>query len=119
MLSKQPPGVRAADLAVRLQEIAIPSDVPFKLEVGLAYAAQSRGLVLHAVGQNPATAQFGEVVANESEANPTAQSCCAIHPLTVSGKDLEMACRPECGWNLEWRIPGDMKLSFQAARSIG
>jgi len=28
-------------------------------------------------------------------------------------------CRPECGWNSVWRIPGDMKLSFQAARSIG
>ena len=28
-------------------------------------------------------------------------------------------CRPECGWNSEWRIPGNMKLSFQAARSIG
>jgi adenine-specific DNA-methyltransferase len=28
-------------------------------------------------------------------------------------------CRPECGWNSVWRIPGNMKLSFQAARSIG
>jgi len=28
-------------------------------------------------------------------------------------------CRLECGWNSEWRIPGNMKLSFQAARSIG
>jgi hypothetical protein len=28
-------------------------------------------------------------------------------------------CRPERGWNSVWRIPGDMKLSFHAARSIG
>jgi hypothetical protein len=30
-----------------------------------------------------------------------------------------IGCRPERGWNSVWRIPGDMKLSFQAARSIG
>jgi hypothetical protein len=30
-----------------------------------------------------------------------------------------VGCRPESGWNSVWRIPGDMKLSFQAARSIG
>jgi hypothetical protein len=28
-------------------------------------------------------------------------------------------CRPERGWNSVWRIPGGMKVSFQAARSIG
>src|SRR5882672_3217576 len=31
-----------------------------------------------------------------------------------------LRCRPECGWNSGLaRSPGNMKLSFQAARSIG
>jgi hypothetical protein len=28
-------------------------------------------------------------------------------------------CRPKCGWNLVGAFSGHMKLSFQAARSIG
>ena len=28
-------------------------------------------------------------------------------------------CRPECGWNSGGAISGNMKVSFQAARSIG
>jgi len=28
-------------------------------------------------------------------------------------------CRPECGWNFGGEISGNMRLSFQAARSIG
>jgi len=39
------------------------------------------------------------------------------NPITRLGR--RGRCRPECGWNSEWRIPGNMKLSFQAARSIG
>jgi transcriptional regulator with XRE-family HTH domain len=40
----------------------------------------------------------------------------AIH---FCGGGEPLWCRPECGWNSVWRIPGDMKVSFQAARSIG
>jgi hypothetical protein len=85
---------RAADLAVRLQEVAIPSDGLFKLRVNLAYAAQSRGVVLHAIGEKPATAQFGEIIAIGSSENNTAQIRYAIRPVRVSGKDLEMELFP-------------------------
>jgi len=94
VLAKQPSGIRKADLAVRLQEIAIPSDIPFTLGVGLAYAAQSRGLVLHATGQKPATAQFGEVIPVDNSENNTTQIRYAIRPVRVSGKDLEIELIP-------------------------
>ena len=32
---------------------------------------------------------------------------------------LKMRCRPGCGWNWRGAISGNMKVSFQAARSIG
>jgi CheY-like chemotaxis protein len=32
---------------------------------------------------------------------------------------LKMRCRPACGWNLRGAISGNLKLSDQAARSIG
>jgi hypothetical protein len=94
VLDKQPPTIRKADLAVRLQEIAVPSDIPFKLGVSLAYAAQSRGLMLHMVGEKPARAQFGEVIPIESAENNNTQIRYAIRPVRVSGKDLEMELIP-------------------------
>jgi hypothetical protein len=39
--------------------------------------------------------------------------------LIIIGDGNYAGFRPERGWNSVWRIPGDMKLSFQAARSIG
>jgi hypothetical protein len=33
--------------------------------------------------------------------------------------DFSSRCRPECGWNLVGAFSGHMKVSFQAARSIG
>jgi hypothetical protein len=38
---------------VRLQEISIPSDSPLTIVVGVAYAADSRGLVFEASGSEP------------------------------------------------------------------
>lgn len=90
--SKESPANRSStDLAVRLQEIAIPRDIPFTLAVNLAYGAYSRGLVLHASGAKPASAQFGEVIAIGPRAP---QIRYAIRPVRVSGKDLEMELFP-------------------------
>jgi hypothetical protein len=44
---------------------------------------------------------------------------CKFVKSVVTGSTDGGRCRPECGWNSEWRIPGNTKLSFQAARSIG
>jgi hypothetical protein len=41
------------------------------------------------------------------------QRLAAVHGMASQG------CRPECGGNLRGGISGDMKLSDQAARSIG
>ena len=94
VLDKQSPGIRSVDLAVRLQEIAIPSDIPFKLRIGLAYAAQSRGVVLNASGQKPATAQFGEVIPIDNSESHDAKIRYALRPVSISGNDLEMELFP-------------------------
>ena len=92
-LDKELPDIRKVDLAIRLQDIVIPSDDPFKLRVGLAYAANSRGVLLNASGQKPATAQFDEVIPiNNSEHE--AKTRYVLRPVTISGTDLEMQLFP-------------------------
>jgi L-asparagine oxygenase len=58
----------------------------------------------------------------ECLANSTSISIPLTRPgdtLLINNWRMLHGCRPERGWNSVWRIPGDMKLSFHAARSIG
>ena len=94
VLADQPSTTRKADFAIRLQEIGIPARIPFKLDFSVAYAGQSRGLLLHVAGEKPATAQFGEVISVESPDGNHSTMHYAIRPVRVSGKDLEMELIP-------------------------
>lgn len=82
------------DLAVRLQEIAIPSDSPLTIAVGVAYAADSRGLVLEASGSKPSTARFGEVIPLGKEADNARTVRYAISPVRATGINLMLELFP-------------------------
>ncbi len=82
------------DLAVRLQEIAIPSDSPLTIAVGVAYAADSRGLFLEASGSKPSTARFGEVIPLGNEADTAKTVRYAISPVRATGKNLALEMFP-------------------------
>jgi len=76
------------DLAVRLQEIAIPSDSPLTITVGVAYSADSRGLVLETSGSKPSTARFGQVIPLGKEADNARTVRYAISPVRATGNNL-------------------------------
>ncbi len=82
------------DLAVRLQEIAIPSDSPLTIAVGVAYAADSRGLVFEASSPKPSTARFGEVIPLGKEADSAKTARYAISPVRATGKNLALELFP-------------------------
>lgn len=82
------------DLAVRLQEIAIPSDSPLTIAVGVAYAADSRGLVFEASSPKPSTARFGEVIPLGKETASAKTARYAISPVRATGKNLALELFP-------------------------
>ncbi len=84
----------AEDFAVRLQEIAIPSDSPLTIAVGVAYAADSRGLVLEASGSKPSTARFGQVIPLGKEVDRAKTVRYAISPVRATGNNLTLELFP-------------------------
>jgi len=82
------------DMAVRLQEISIPSDSPLTIAVGVAYAADSRGLVFEASGSKPSTARFGEVIPLGKEVHNEKTVRYAISPVRAGGKNLSLELFP-------------------------
>lgn len=79
---------------VRLQEVALPSDIPFTLTIGIAYALSLRGLSLETSGAMPAKAQFGEVIEVGSSAIGANGVSHAIRPVIVRGRNLSMELFP-------------------------
>jgi hypothetical protein len=84
----------SGELRVRLQEISIPSDSPLSIVVGVAYAADSRGLVFEASGSKPSTARFGEVIAIGKAVPDSKEVRYAISPVRATGKDLTLELFP-------------------------
>ena len=82
-----------ADLAVRLQEISIPSDVPFKIALTVSYSADSRGLAIDASGAKPITVQLGEVIEVEAVTS-AAHRRYAILPVRAIGNNLNVELYP-------------------------
>jgi hypothetical protein len=76
------------DLAVRLQLISIPEGSPYSIALGVAYAADSRGLTIETSGSRPVTAQFGEVI---NVGDPVRRE---IRPVRATGKNLELELFP-------------------------
>ena len=82
------------DLTVRLQEISIPSDSPLSITVGVAYAANSRGLFFEASGCKTSTARFGEVIPIGNAIHDAKKARYAISPVRATGKDLALELFP-------------------------
>lgn len=82
------------DMAVRLQEISIPSDSPLIITVGVAYAADSRGLAFEASGSEPSTARFGEVIPVGNGTHNQRTVGYAISPVRATGKNLALELFP-------------------------
>jgi hypothetical protein len=84
----------AEDLAVRLQEIAIPPDSPLTIAVGVAYSADLRGLVLETYGSKPSTARFGQVIPLAREVDSVKTVQYAISPVRATGNNLTLELFP-------------------------
>jgi len=91
-----------ADLAVRLQELALPTSGPLTLVVGVAYGPGRRGLLLAAQGQTRATVRFGEVIPvnvsaekQDQRSDPESISTrYAVRPIRASGRLLRLELYP-------------------------
>jgi hypothetical protein len=88
------PAASPEELAVRLQEISVPPGIPLKVAVGVAYAADLRGLVFEAAGEKPSTARFGEVIPIAAEGTNVHAIPYAIRPIRATGKDLVLELFP-------------------------
>jgi hypothetical protein len=83
------------DLRVKLDEISIPEGSPYSIVVGVAYAADLRGLTIEASGSQPATAKFGEPIRAEGIAADPQSSGYGISPVYATGKNLVLELLPE------------------------
>jgi hypothetical protein len=89
------PNRGSKDLRVRLDEISIPEGSPYSIVVGVAYAADSRGLTIEASGSQPATAKFGEPILVEIGKAGSESSGYGISPIYAKGKNLVLELFPE------------------------
>jgi hypothetical protein len=106
------------DLTVRLQEISIPLDSPLSITVGVAYAANLRGLVFEASGSKPSTARFGEVIPVGKEVHDAKKVRYAISPVRATGKDLMLELFP-ANAELQLTIFRDLQVSEVSFENAG
>jgi hypothetical protein len=88
------PNRGSEDLTVRLQEISIPEGAPYAIAVGVAYAADSRGLTIETSGSRAAIAQFGEVIPVGATIADAKSIRYAIRPVRATGNNLSLELFP-------------------------
>jgi len=98
------------DLAVRLQEIALPGGSSESIVAGVAYVADARGLTIETSGSTPVEAVFGRVIPIQTTPNGGKSLGYAISPVRVAGNNLSFELLPTKGTS-ELTVFRDIRVS--------
>ena len=96
----QPARQMNMDLAVRFQQLGVPKDGPFSLNMSTAYAPGGRGLILTTAAPQPSSAHFAIVVPRNPSKVPqslkdaTAASDHIFNAVSASGRNLRIEMYP-------------------------
>ena len=92
-VAKGAPGESSNDPGVRLQQISLPSSSPISLVVGVAYSADSRGLLFEPSSTEDSVAKFAEVMPAIAGSKSSASSP-YFRTYRVNGKEMSLELFP-------------------------